>query len=407
MTPNESPRRIDVAEAARLVLARMPAYPAVRVPIDAARGEVLRETVVAEREQPPFDRVTMDGIAIRHAGFAAGQREFRVLGTQGAGDAALPVPDAHSCIEIMTGAALPPGADTVIPVERVSRVGDRAVLESDYRPASGQFVHRRGSDHGRGTAVLSPGMVLGPPELAILTIGGSPTVAVSRRPAIAVISTGDELVDVGEPITPFQIRSSNDRAIAAALAARGFHRCTRVRLPDDPTILQREIGALYARHDVLILSGGVSMGQFDYVPKILTGLGMGLVFHKILQRPGAPMWFGVGADGKPVFALPGNPVSSLVCLVRYGLPGLLHALGARPVAVPRVRLAEAVRFEPDLTYFLPVVLRYEDDGSLFAIPRPTNTSGDFVALGGTDGCVELPRGGTVFPQGFAAAFYGW
>lgn len=399
--------RIDVAEATALVQAGMPAWPAEPVPLDQAAGEVLREIVVAEREQPPFDRVTMDGIAFRHAGFARGLRTFTVTGCQGAGAAAITLGGDDTCVEIMTGAALPAGADTVVPVERIRREGDQAVLEPGYEPSPGQFIHRRGSDHAGGTTLLSPGTVLGPPEMAVLTIGGRPLVQVTRRPAIAIISTGDELVEVGEPISPFQIRSSNERALAAALARRGFVRCTRARLPDDPVVLEREIGALYASHDVLIVSGGVSMGRFDYVPKILQDLGMGLVFHRILQRPGLPMWFGLSTEGKPVFALPGNPVSSLMCLVRYVVPGLVHGLGAPPAVLPRVRLADEVRFEADLTYFLPVVLEWMPDGTCLAHPRPTNTSGDFVALAGTGGFVELPRGGRVFAAGHAADFHAW
>jgi molybdopterin molybdotransferase len=398
--------RLDVAEAATLIGAHLPEFPAVRVGIDHCGGEILRETVRAERAQPPFDRVTMDGIALRHGAVAAGRRSFRVLGTQGAGAAPVPVTADDACVAIMTGAALPEGADTVVPVERIRREGDQARLEDGYTPAPGQFIHRRGSDHAAGQELLTPGTVLGPPEMAVLTIGGQTEYLITRRPAIAVISTGDELVDVGEPLGEAQIRSSNDRTLIAALNRRGFRRGTRARLPDDPDILRRDIGALLDSHDVLILSGGVSMGEFDYVPRILGELGLQLVFHKVLQRPGMPLWFGT-ADGKPVFALPGNPVSSLVGLVRYVIPGLLAACGARLAPVPRVRLAADVNFEPDLTWFLPVVLEYTPEGDVRAVPKPTNTSGDFVSLVGTDGCVELPRGGRHFPAGYAAAFYPW
>jgi molybdopterin molybdotransferase len=400
-------RRIDVEEACALIRERLHDWGAVRIPIDAAQGEVLRQTVAAERDQPPFDRVTMDGIAIRHSAYAAGLRTFAVAGTQGAGSAAVTLPDEQGCVVIMTGAALPPGTDTVVPVERITRDGAQATVEGDYRPVAGQFIHRRASDHSQGATLLAPGITLGAPELAILTVGGSDSVEVSRRPAIAIISTGDELVEVGQPLGPNQIRASNDRAIAAALAHRGFLDCDRRHLPDDPAVLERELGQLLAEQDVLILTGGVSMGEFDYVPRVLQTLGMDVIFHKVLQRPGMPMWFGVSPNGKPVFALPGNPVSSLVCLVRYVAPALVAALGATPGPEHRVRLAQAVRFEPDLTYFLPVTLDYTTDGQCVAMPKPTNTSGDFVALGGTSGFVELPRGRTDFPAGYVAAFFPW
>ena len=407
MSDDSARRRIDVAEAAELILARMPDWGTVRVAIDSAHGEVLRQTISAERDQPPFDRITMDGIAVRHSAIAAGVRSFRVIGTQGAGGERVSITDEQSCVAIMTGAALPPGVDTVIPVERISREADLVTLESGYQPVAGQFIHRRASDHPQGTALLMPGTPIGAPEMAILTVGGSASVEISRRPSIAVISTGDELVDVGQPISANQIRSSNDRAISGALAARGFHACTRVQLPDERTVLECELRSLLENNDVLILTGGVSMGEFDYVPQVLLALGMELVFHKVLQRPGLPLWFGVSPEGKPVFALPGNPVSSLVCLVRYALPGLLHAMRINDTPVPVVGLAEEVRFAADLSCFLPVTLEYTADGRSLARPKQTNTSGDFAALGGTAGFVELPRGTSLFPAGYAARFYPW
>jgi molybdopterin molybdotransferase len=399
--------RVDTEEALRLILEHMPRYPGKKVPLDQARGAVLRQRVIAERDQPPFDRVTMDGIAISYAAIELGQRAFSVLGTQGAGEPARTLGETDTCIEIMTGAVLPAGADTVIPVERVRRTGDRLELEPGYEPARGQFIHRQGSDHRGGQALLETGVLIGPPEMAILTISGAGEVEIAHWPSVAVVSTGDELVEPGQAIEPFQIRSSNDRAIEAALRQRGYPLCTRAWLPDEPERLLREIARLHAGHDVLVLSGGVSMGKYDYVPQILAELGVTLVLHKILQRPGLPMWFGVSADKKPVFALPGNPVSTLVCFARYVLPALQHAMGRTAADRPRVKLAEAFDFKADLTCFLPVKLCFGTDGEITAIPKPTNTSGDFVSLGGTDGFVELARERQHFPAGFAAPLYRW
>ena len=400
-------QRLDVAHAVTLITSRVSGWGTVRVALDATLGQVLRQRVTAERDQPPFDRVTMDGIALAHQAFAGGLRTFRIVATQAAGSAPIPLPDRESCVAVMTGAALPPGADTVVPMERITRDSSVAMIEAAYRAKAGQFVHRRASDHRHGDTLLEPGAVLGPPELAILTVGGSDCVDVARRPRIAVISTGDELVEVGQPLAPTQIRASNDRALAAALVQRGFTDCVRRHLPDDRAVLERELRQLLAEQDVLILTGGVSMGEFDFVPGVLAAVGMELVFHKVLQRPGMPLWFGVSPAGNPVFALPGNPVSSLVCLVRYVLPALLSALGTAPRPTPMVQLATPVHFEPDLTYFLPVRLEYTVDGRCVAMPKPTNTSGDFVALGGTDGFVELPRGQSDFPAGHATRFFAW
>jgi molybdopterin molybdotransferase len=399
--------RIDVETAVRLIDDHMPAYPCESVALESASGAILRQQVVAERNQPPFDRVTMDGIAIRSTALANGTRTFHVIATQGAGVPAVSLGDDSNCVEIMTGALLPDDADTIVPVERIAQDGDSVTLEPGYEPDPGQFIHRRGSDLVAGQPLLEPGMLIGAPEMAALTIAGSAQVTVARWPKIAVVSTGDELVDVGHAIELFQIRSSNDRAIVTALEKRGCRSATRARLPDEPDALRLAISDMHDRDDVLILSGGVSMGKYDYVPQIMDELGMQLVFHKILQRPGLPMWFGISAQGKPVFALPGNPVSSLVCLIRYVLPAIRTALGASRPECRTVRLAEAARFEPDLTCFLPVQLDIEANGECRAISRPTNTSGDFVSLAGTDGFVELCRGRDDFNAAEPVSFYHW
>jgi molybdopterin molybdotransferase len=399
--------RIDVAEAAALVASSLPDYPTESVALADALGCILREPLTAERDQPPFNRVTMDGIAVRAAGLAAGRREFRIAGIQAAGAEAIELGADDTCVEIMTGAMLPPDADTVIPVERITVENGRATLESGYEAEPGQFIHRRASDHAAGTTMLAAGSVVGVPEMAVLTVTGKTHVEVARWPRVAVVSTGDELVDIGQPLADFQIRSSNDWAIAAALARRGCGRITRARLPDDLDAMREAVKILHERNEVLVLSGGVSMGKYDYVPQIMRELGVELVFHKVLQRPGLPMWFGVSRAGRPVFALPGNPVSSLVCFVRYACPALLKSLGASNCAAHRVRLGEDFDFSPDLTCFLPVATHYADNGEIVAIPRPTNTSGDFVGLAGTDGFVELPRGRERYPAGFPAAYYEW
>jgi molybdopterin molybdotransferase len=405
--PAQLRERIGVDEAERLIRECMPRWPAVRVPLAEAVGGVLRETIVAERDQPPYDRVTMDGIAIGARAWLAGRRRFSLAGTQAAGAPALSLGGDDRCVEVMTGSVLPNGADTIIPVERITRSGDQVSVEAGYDARPGEFIHRRGSDHGRGATLLGPGTVIGAPEAAILTIGGRAEVDITRPPRIAVVSTGDELVDAGQPIAEFQIRASNDRAIAAALQRRGLTQVSRFTLRDDAGLLRREIGRLHETSDLLILSGGVSMGRFDHVPATLAALGIAAVFHKVTQRPGMPMWFGRDRAGKVVFALPGNPVSSLVCVARYVVPGIHAAMAAAERPMVRVRLGAAAEFTPDLTYFLPVTLAWAEDGTVTAIPRPTNTSGDFVSLRGTDGCVELPRGQDRFPTGFAAKFFHW
>ena len=333
---------IEVAEAESLILSHSPKLPASREALADCVGRVLAEDVVAERDQPPFDRVTMDGIAVAYRDVAAGAHTFEVVGTQAAGAAPLVLARSAQCVEVMTGAIMPLGADTVIPVERITRIADRAEVEARAVVTDKQFVHPRGSDRKSGDVVLAAGIRIGPPEMAVLASAGRGTAAVAALPRVAVISTGDELVDVDEPLAPYQIRSSNDRAIEASLTTHGLARVARSRLRDDEAALTAALAQLEADSDVLILSGGVSMGQFDFVPAVLAHLGAELVFHKIRQRPGKPMWFGLSASGKPIFALPGNPVSTLVCATRYILPALRAAARARAGA-GRARRARGAR----------------------------------------------------------------
>jgi len=396
----------EVAAAEALILAHMPRFPARQEPLSACAGRVLAEDIHAERDQPPFDRVTMDGIAIAFRDFAAGVRSFQVVGIQAAGAEPLAV-SAEQCAEVMTGAVLPAGADTVVPVERVQRNGSAAAIAADATVAAEQFVHRRGSDRTQGSLCLGAGTRLGPPEIAVLAGAGHATALVTDLPRVAVMSTGDELVEPGKPIAPHQIRSTNDRAVEASVLQHRLGHVTRARLRDDANALAIAIDRLDAEHDVLVLSGGISMGKFDFVPSVLTELGAKLVLQKVQQRPGRPMWFGVSARGKPIFALPGNPVSTLVCATRYMLPALRQASGLPPPRQELVELTGPIEASPTLTLFTPVTLSSSERGTLLASPRPTNTSGDFVTLAGTDGFVELAAKRGSYPAGTVARLFRW
>ena len=397
----------EVAEAEALILERMVRLPAAEASLNDCAGAVLREHVRAERDQPPFDRVTMDGIALDYDAWQAGRRRYRIVGVQGAGAPALSIASPGECVEIMTGAMLPGGTDTVIPVERLAVADGEAHVQTSAIVSRRQFIHPRGSDRTAGSRLLNRGQRIGPAEIAVLAGAGRVSVRVSKPPRVAVVSTGDELVDVGQPIQPYQIRSSNDRAIEAALVRRFRARVTRSSLKDDPAEILESIARLHDENDMVILTGGVSMGKYDFVPGVLEKLGVELVFHRIEQRPGRPMWFGISQASKPVFALPGNPVSTLVCLVRYVVPAIDRAMGTEPVTEEWVRLAAEVQFAADLACFLPVVLRADPAGARQAEPRPTNTSGDFAALAGTDGFIELPREASNFPAGSSARLFRW
>jgi molybdopterin molybdotransferase len=395
------------AEADAAIAAHLAQFPEELLSLPACAGRILRQDIHAERDAPPFDRVAMDGIAIAIAAFRRGRREFRVAAMQAAGQAPVSLEFPDDCIEVMTGATLPPGCDTVVPVERISVAAGVATIEAAYVPDPWMHVHRRAADARAGDRLLAAGMRLGGPELAIAASAGQSMLKIARLPRIAVISTGDELVEPGLPVLNHQVRRSNSYGLAAALRLAGFPPATDLHLPDQRPLLIDRLAQEIERHEVLVLSGGVSAGRFDHVPAVLAEIGVRRVFHQVSQRPGRPLWFGVNDRGVMVFALPGNPVSVLVCLARYVTPALLAAAGARATARQYVALGRAYEFRAPLTCFLPVLLEYDPDGRTMAVPRPTGGSGDFISLAGTDGFVELPQGPASHPAGLVIPFYRW
>lgn len=392
------------AEAEAAIAAAIVPVSQEELPLAACAGRVLRSPLAAERDAPPFDRVAMDGIAFASTSNA---RRFRVAGTQAAGSPAQTLAAPGDCFEVMTGATLPEGCDTVVPIEQVRLADGHAELTAGSAAAPWRHVHRRGSDARAGDRILESGTRLAAPELAVAASAGQALLAVSRAPRIVVITTGDELVEPGEPILPHQIRRSNAYGLAAALSLAGFPPAANLQLPDREDAIASALRAALAGNDVLVISGGVSAGRFDHVPGVLASLGVRNVFHGIAQRPGRPMWFGTGAGGTAVFALPGNPVSVLVCLARYVMPALRRLAGAREPPPPRAALARDVACEKPLAYFLPVTLGYDLQGRALAAPRPTGGSGDFISLAGTDGFVELPPGPANHVAGLAVPFYHW
>ena len=393
------------AEADRLIGQHLQCLPIESLPLAQCAGAVLRENIYAERDQPPFDRVAMDGIALSSAASGNGGR-LRVAAQQAAGDPPLTLDDPATCIEIMTGAMLPRGCDAVVPVEQVQRSGD--IAEIGRKPVQPWAnVHRRGSDCRQGALLLAAGTRLSPPEVAIAAGAGMARLRVSAQPMIVVISTGNELIEPGEVIEPHQVRRSNAYGITASLRQHGYARVADDHLRDDEAELTERLGFHLRTHDVLILSGGVSMGKLDLVPKVLEKLGVSLVFHHVAQRPGKPMWFGVSQTGPAVFALPGNPVSTLVCLSRFVLPALRAAMGQASSESPRIALTAPFEVKAPLAFYLPVKLKNDDWGRTSAEPCPTNGSGDFTSLAGTQGFVELPPGPNTYPKGFVARFYRW
>lgn len=402
-----SSRLLTPTEAEAAIRQHATLLPAVRLPLTELSGTVLRESITSTRDQPPFDRVTMDGIGFAFASWEAGRNSFRIAGTQAAGAAPLTLREPSDCIEVMTGAMLPIGCDCVVPVENIEVADGIAQLRDDApAPVRNFNVHARGLDSRRGDLLLASGNRLGPAEVAVIASNGQTHALVARPPRIVVISTGDELVEPGQPLRDWQISRSNVYAVLASLRRHGYSALTHDHVPDNLDSLRERLRVHLASNDVMILSGGVSMGRFDYVPQVLQELGVRMVFHKVAQRPGKPIWFGVGAGGQTVYALPGNPVSTLICLTRYVLPGLQASQGAAPAEVETITLAQSYEVKAPLTAFLPVTVTQTIAGQC-AMPHPTRGSGDFTSLVGTVGFVELLPGPRVVLEDASLPVYRW
>ncbi|AMR27157.1 hypothetical protein A0257_08605 [Hymenobacter psoromatis] len=391
---------LSVADAYRLVLATARPLPPETVPLTAATGRVLHQTVVADRDFPPYNRVTMDGIALRFESLAAGHVTFRIERTQLAGAAPQPLVDPLAAIEIMTGAALPPGTDTVVRYEDVDFSSDepRRATVRVAPPRTGHNVHAQGSDQPAGAPLLAPGRVLSPAEIAVAATVGAATLAVVRRPRLAVVSTGDEIVPVEDTPLPHQIRRSNAHMLQAALTLDGAE-STIFHFDDDLATLKAGLPPLLAGFDAVLLSGGVSKGKADFLPQALRELGAEEIFHRVAQRPGQPFWFGQLPGGAAVFALPGNPVATFAGYYRYVRGWLRQCQGVGAAPQVFAALTEAVEFQPALTCFLAVRLEPAPDGCLLAHPTPTAGSGDLAGLLVADGLLELPPHLTHFAAG--------
>ncbi|WP_375445908.1 gephyrin-like molybdotransferase Glp [uncultured Fibrella sp.] len=394
---------LTVADADQLLATHGLTLSTETVPFAEARGRVLAETILADRDFPPFDRVAMDGIAIQFTALADGQTTYPVLAVQRAGEPIQPLSDPRGCIEVMTGAVLPSGADAVIRYEDLSITDGIATLTIPADMVRGQNIHRQGTDRRTFDVLLPAGTVLRPVELAVVASVGQTSVSVLKRPRVAVVSTGDELVDTHQTPLPHQIRQSNAYLLQAALRDLSIDASVH-HFPDDIATITAGLSSLLATNDVLVMTGGVSAGKADFVPEVLGGLGIQRLFHKIEQRPGKPLWFGRSADAqRVVFALPGNPVSTTLCFYRYVRPYLQTAMGMSPEPPLFAQLASPVTFKPQLTYFTPARLEATPDGQLLANPLPGSGSGDFTNLTAADAFLELPANPHEFPAGTLVA----
>ena len=343
-----------------------------------ALGLVLAQEVKTDREYPPFDRSTRDGYAVRSKDTLPGAQLTRV-GEIKAGDTVREALTAGTCLQIMTGAAVPAGADAVVMIEHTSREGDLVRFERTAQP--GQNIVPRGSEAVATQTILTTGMRLGYAELALAAQVGAVQLQCAQRPRVAILSTGDEVVLIDEKPGEFQIRNSNSVSLAAQVRIAGGEPVVLGNAADRIEDLGEKIER-GLKEDALVLSGGVSMGKYDLVESALKAMGAEFFFDAVAIRPGKPAVFGM-CRGKPVFGLPGNPVSTMVTFELFVAPAIDLLGGAEARALPLVeaRLAEALKEKTGLTHFLPAcvewngrtpevkALRWQGSGDIAALAK--------------------------------------
>ncbi|MFS4456645.1 molybdopterin molybdotransferase MoeA [Maribacter sp. 2304DJ31-5] len=351
-------------------------------------GRILAEPIVADRDFPPFNRATKDGIAIQYTAIENGVQKFAIEGVASAGMPQQELKNGNACLEVMTGAVVPSHTDTIVMYEHLSIENGRATLNKEV--IKGQNIHYKGSDTKQGTLVIEAGTKITPAEIGAMASVGKAQVLVKALPRVCAIATGNELVNIDIIPEPHQIRKSNSITLQAAMSFMGIS-ATSMHLPDDKESIEKGLERALKENDALLLSGGVSKGKFDFIPEVMEALGVEKVFHRVAQRPGKPFWFGIHKKRKTViFSFPGNPVSTFANYHLYFLPWLYTSWNI-PLEKQFVKLAIEIQVTPPLTRFIQAKTHWED-GVLYATPITENGSGDLTSLTKADGfiCLE-PR----------------
>jgi molybdenum cofactor synthesis domain-containing protein len=377
---------LSVEEALRIVLEHTPVLAPVRVPLRRALGRVLAEPLQAAEPMPPFPAAGKDGYAVV-ADDASTVR--RVIGEQYAGYLVDLRVTPGTAVRITTGAPLPPGADAVIMVELATEQDGWVTLPGKVAP--GRDVRPVGEDIAAGQEVLAAGTALGPAELGLAATVGVTELSVYPAPKVAILSTGDELVEPGAPLRPGQIRDSNRFSLTAAVQAAGGEPLDLGIAGDRPGELERKVADGLAQADVLLTSGAVSMGQLDLLKPLLESWGT-VHIGRVRMKPGKPLTFAT-VRGKPVFALPGFPVSSLATFELFARPALLKMQGHRRLLRPRVqvRLTHVVRHDPERTEYQRAVVVWRE-GGLWATTTGSQASSRLLSMVGANAFLILPAG---------------
>ena len=398
---------ISPSKALGIILEHVRPLKAVGLPLSQAMGHCLAEEIRSDRDQPASDRSAMDGFAVRSSDLCHCRRELRVVGEVAAGSPARPRVRAGTCVRVLTGANVPPGADAVVKVEQTQESEAGIVFRQGVRV--GANIRKQGEEAKKGGVLLKKGRVLGAAQIGVCATVGKARPKVYPRPRVTVLCTGEELRSASDSVGGHELRDSNGPSLCTAMSLWGYGGVSHRRVPDDPTVLAVRIKRAASEHDVVILSGGVSVGKYDFVPEAIKLAGGRIRFHGVAMRPGKPELYATLGGNKHIFGLPGNPLSVMTGFYEFALPALRRLSGVEPrlcqaslhlpLAGEVAGLAKLVR------YILAKVVSNKKGLSLK--PLKSHGSGDLISGGKADGVIVLPRRAGKISAGSVVAFRPW
>ncbi len=398
---------ITPQKALQLVLDNTAALPIVSKSLTEAVGHCLGRDLKADRDQPPTDRSAMDGYALRAVDIADCPQSLQLIGEVAAGSDARVKVRANTCVRILTGAPVPPGADVVVKVEETSETNN--VVTFNVAQKSGKNIRFKGEEIKRRDVALAKGVRLDPIQIGLCAALGAATIKVYRKPTVAILCTGEELLPVAAGVKPHQLRDSNGPSLCAALQEHGFDQYYHEIIPDDFEVTVERIKSVAVEFDVIIITGGVSVGKYDYVPEAIKKIGGKILYHGVAMKPGKPQLYATLSRNRHIFGLPGNPLSVMTGFHEFTLPALKRLSGVvASKCRPGLFLAvtESIKSKGDRTQYAPMKINYTNNGPTIS-PIKTCGSGDLPGGVRADGVAIIPCDARKCRKGARLEFHPW
>ena len=398
---------ISPDDALKIILKNIHPLEKVSRPLNKSPGYTLAEEIFADRDSPAADRSAMDGYAVRFTDIAQCPSSLNLTGEVSAGSPERPEVLHGTCVRVLTGAIIPPGADTVVRVEDTTETNSIVVFHKIIK--SGSNIRKQGEEAKKGDLLFSPGTVLGAAQIGLCAAVGKAELNVYSRPRVAVLSTGKELRDAAESVQVHEIRDSNGPSLRAALSIWGFTEITQEVSPDDVEVIEKDLSKLSKRHEVILITGGVSVGIYDFVPEAVERIGATIHFHSVAMKPGKPFLYATLPDNRHVFGLPGNPLSAMTGFYEFVLPALRRLSGMGEMECMSsmfLPLSHSVSSKKDFVRFVIANVQWNSNGPLVE-PLKSHGSADLIAGIGADGVIFVPVNAGEIPAGSLVEFRPW